>query len=213
MGSGKNPPVTGVIWLKFISVHRCLDHELTLHNSKTRIHISNVIAKRYTEQPRTQIPGILEMRKQRSKDIKENGQRSHWDFCRKDLVWEMGTTMDHVAFSPSHSPSLMCLALPLVKEFPVTKPPAPQEKFYLGAFTGALYLGIIVDVTALELMSFTGSFPCKSKNGSNSTPVDFFLPQLMYIFLSKGICFMHKLASALFMLNLCNQYNNERNDS
>lgn len=149
------------------------------------------------------------MRKQRPKDVK-GITKGHTEISVEEMVLEIGTIMLLSLITLTFP---ICLDLPLVKEFPVTKPPASQDKFYLGVFTDALYLEIIVDVIAQELMSFIDGFPYKSKNGSNSTPVAFLQPQLMYIFLSKGMCFMHKLASALFMLNLCNQYNNERNDS
>lgn len=101
----------------------------------------------------------------------------------------------------------------LVKELPIITTPGSTGKNCLGAFTDIIYLEIIADVIRQELMSFTGNFPHKSQTVFNSTPVVFFQPQLLYIFLSKGICFMYKLASALFMLNLCNQYNNERSES
>lgn len=74
------------------------------------------------------------------------------------MVLEIGTTTD-AAFSPSHSLSQICLDLPLVKELQITKMLVAREKFYLGAFADTLHLGIIIDVIAQELMSFTGSFP------------------------------------------------------
>ena len=48
MGFGENPPVMGLFDSEFISVQRCLDHKLILHSLKNKIHISNVIAERYT---------------------------------------------------------------------------------------------------------------------------------------------------------------------
>lgn len=89
---------------------------------------------------------------------------------------------------------------------------APWEGICLAVFTDTLYLGIIGDVIKQEIMSFTENFPHKSKNAFSTTLV-FFQPQFIYIFLSKGMCFMHKLASVLLMLNLYNQYNNKRNGS
>lgn len=128
------------------------------------------------------------------------------------MVLEVGSSIDHTVFFPSHYlPSLVWIHFWL-KNCPPSQHLAPQEKLF-GAFTEILYLEIIVDVIRQELKYFTGNFPHKPKNVFNSTTVVFFQPQLMCIFLSKGTCFMYKLASALFMLNLCNQYNNERNDS
>lgn len=130
-------------------------------------------------------------------------------FLKKKWCWT-GTIVDHTVLSPSHSASLICLNSPVFKGFPIATPPASMGRF---VWVSSLTLGITINVIKQELMPFTGNFSHKSPNAFNSILVCFFQRQLMYIFLSKGMYFMHELASVLFMLNLCNQYNNKRNDS
>lgn len=53
-------------------------------------------------------------------------------FCRR-VALEIGTPIDHAAaFSLSHPPSLICLDLPLVKEFLITKIPGSKGKVLFG---------------------------------------------------------------------------------
>lgn len=95
------------------------------------------------------------------------------------------------------------------EKFSVTTAPGPMGGSLFGCLTGLLFVGILVNVQRKNSCLPLEASHVNPKMVSQSTLVGFFST----IFLSKGIRFMHKLASVLFTLNLCNQYTNGRNDS